>query len=42
MLYEALAQGYAGFVLSDEMAIGQDPVGCCQTAAMFRGMVLST
>ncbi len=37
MLYEALGWGYAGFVLSDETALGQDPVECCRAAAMFRG-----
>ena len=36
-LRDALAQGYRGFVLSDEVAIGQYPVESCRTAAMFRG-----
>ena len=35
-LHDALSWGYAGFVLSDETAIGCDPVEACQTAAMFR------
>jgi pyruvate kinase len=35
-LHDALTLGYAGFVLSDETAIGRDPVGACQSAAMFR------
>jgi pyruvate kinase len=34
--YDALTQGYAGFVLSDETAIGRDPVEACRVAAMFR------
>jgi len=34
--YDALAQGYAGLVLSDETAIGRHPVESCRTAAMFR------
>jgi hypothetical protein len=29
--------GYRGFVLSDETAIGRDPVGSCRAAALFRG-----
>jgi pyruvate kinase len=35
-LYQAIRAGYAGFVLSDETAIGRNPVGACQAAAMFR------
>jgi pyruvate kinase len=36
VLYEALALGYHGFVLSDETAIGQYPVESCRAAAMFK------
>ncbi len=36
MLYEALRKGYAGLVLSDETAIGRDPIESCRMAAMFR------
>ena len=35
--YDALMMGYCGFVLSDETAIGRDPVGSCRVAALFRG-----
>jgi pyruvate kinase len=35
-LYDALTQGYQGFVLSDEAAIGRYPVESCQAAAMFQ------
>jgi pyruvate kinase len=35
-LYEALLQGYRGFVLSDEAAIGRYPIESCRTAALFR------
>ncbi len=35
-LHDALAWGYAGFVLSDETAIGRGPVDACQATAMFR------
>lgn len=35
-LHDALAQGYSGFVLSDETAIGRDPLDACLAAAMFR------
>ncbi len=35
-LHEALRRGYQGFVLSDETAIGQDPVESCRVAALFR------
>jgi pyruvate kinase len=35
--YDALRAGYRGFVLSDETAIGCDPVGSCRAAALFRG-----
>jgi pyruvate kinase len=34
--FDALQAGYAGFVLSDETAIGGDPVESCRTAALFR------
>ncbi len=34
-LYDALAQGYQGFVLSDEAAVGQYPVESCRAAALF-------
>jgi pyruvate kinase len=36
-LHDALRQGYRGVVLSDETAIGRDPVESCRTAALFRG-----
>lgn len=35
--YDALRQGYRGFVLSDETAIGRRPVESCRMAAVFRG-----
>ncbi|RPI04492.1 MAG: hypothetical protein EHM71_13575 [Zetaproteobacteria bacterium] len=35
-VYDALMRGYGGFVLSDETAIGRDPVGSCRVAALFR------
>lgn len=35
-LYDTLARGYRGFVLSDETAIGRYPVESCRAAAMFR------
>jgi pyruvate kinase len=35
-MHDALALGYGGFVLSDETAIGGNPLDACQTAAMFR------
>jgi pyruvate kinase len=35
-LYDTLAQGYAGFVLSDETAVGKYPLESCRWAAMFR------
>jgi pyruvate kinase len=35
-LYDALAQGYHGVVLSDETAIGRYPVESCAAAAMFK------
>jgi pyruvate kinase len=35
-LYAALANGFAGVVLSDETAIGRDPAAACAAAAMFR------
>jgi len=34
--YDALSHGYAGLVLSDETAIGLDPVEACRMAAIFR------
>ncbi len=37
--YDALAEGYRGFVLSDETAVGRDPVEACRVAAMFRAAV---
>ncbi|MGB8643842.1 MAG: pyruvate kinase, partial [Anaerolineae bacterium] len=36
-LYDALANGYRGFVLSDEAAVGRYPVESGRVAAMFRG-----
>jgi pyruvate kinase len=36
-VYDALRKGYQGFVLSDETAIGRDPVESCRAAALFRG-----
>jgi pyruvate kinase len=35
-LHDALALGYNGFVLSDETAIGRNPLEACRAAAMFR------
>lgn len=35
-VYAALMKGYHGFVLSDETAIGRDPVESCRAAALFR------
>ncbi|HYL79554.1 MAG TPA: pyruvate kinase, partial [Candidatus Acidoferrum sp.] len=35
-VYAALRQGYRGLVLSDETAIGRDPVESCRMAALFR------
>jgi pyruvate kinase len=35
-LHDALMSGYSGFVLSDETAIGRNPLEACQAAAMFR------
>jgi pyruvate kinase len=35
-LHAALRHGYRGFVLSDETAIGRDPVESCRVAALFR------
>jgi pyruvate kinase len=35
--YDALRMGYRGFVLSDETAIGRDPIASCRVAALFRG-----
>jgi pyruvate kinase len=39
-VYDALAQGYGGFVLSDETAIGRDPAEAVRAAAMFRSGLL--
>jgi pyruvate kinase len=38
-LHDALALGYSGFVLSDETAIGRNPLEACQAATMFRDKV---
>jgi pyruvate kinase len=35
-LYDALARGYHGFVLSDETATGNFPVEACRAAALFK------
>lgn len=35
-VYDALMKGYHGFVLSDETAIGENPVESCRIAALFR------
>jgi len=35
-VYDALMKGYQGVVLSDETAIGRDPVESCRAAALFR------
>jgi pyruvate kinase len=35
-VYDALAQGYRGLVLSDETAVGRDPVEACRVAAIFK------
>jgi pyruvate kinase len=35
-LHDALMKGYRGVVLSDETAIGRDPVESCRMAALFR------
>lgn len=37
VMYDALAKGYRGFVLSDETAIGRYPVASCHVTALFRG-----
>jgi pyruvate kinase len=34
-LLDSLERGYAGFILSDETAIGKYPLESCQTAALF-------
>lgn len=36
-VYDAIRQGYRGVVLSDETAVGRDPVAACRMAALFRG-----
>ncbi|MEN6408734.1 MAG: pyruvate kinase, partial [Anaerolineaceae bacterium] len=41
-LYDALARGYRGVVLSDEAAVGRYPVESCQTAGMFQNEVFNT
>ncbi len=38
-IYELLARGYQGLVLSDETAIGRFPVESCQAAALFKTLV---
>jgi pyruvate kinase len=35
-LFDTLQKGYRGFVLSDETAIGQNPVAACEVAAIWR------
>lgn len=35
-LYDALRQGYHGFVLSDETAVGRYPIESCRVAALFK------
>lgn len=35
-MHDALVAGYAGFVLSDETAVGRYPAESCRAAAMFR------
>jgi pyruvate kinase len=35
-LYDCLALGYRGAVLSDETALGQYPAEACRAAALFR------
>ena len=36
-LFDTLQRGYRGVVLSDETAIGRDPVATCRAAALFYG-----
>jgi pyruvate kinase len=36
-VHDALRRGYRGLVLSDETAIGRDPLEACRMAALFRG-----
>lgn len=36
VVHDALLKGYRGFVLSDQTAIGRDPVASCRVAALFR------
>jgi pyruvate kinase len=36
VMHDALRKGYQGFVLSDETAIGRNPVESCRIAALFR------
>jgi pyruvate kinase len=38
-LYDTLARGYRGFVLSDEAAIGRYPVESCRAAAMYKEFI---
>jgi pyruvate kinase len=35
-LYDALARGYTGIVLSDETAVGLNPLESCRAAALFK------
>lgn len=35
-LHDSLLQGYRGFVLSDEVAVGRYPIESCRAAALFR------
>jgi pyruvate kinase len=35
-LYDTIQKGYRGLVLSDETAIGKDPISACLNAAMFK------
>jgi pyruvate kinase len=39
-MHDCLQAGYRGFVLSDETAIGHDPVGACKAAAIFDSVYL--
>ncbi|MFP4431142.1 MAG: pyruvate kinase [Spirochaetaceae bacterium] len=38
-LYDALAFGFSGIVLSDETAVGAHPVEACKAAALFRPLI---
>jgi len=35
-LFDTIKKGYRGLVLSDETAIGKDPINACKIAAMFK------